>query len=151
MTISCKQLAPDDETSKILREFDFDRNPTPMWVFDARSFAFLAVNDAAVRCYGYSRREFLAMTILDIRPCKDIVRLVRRQLRGPVKPSVGEVWTHEKKDHSQLEVEITSHQISFNGHSAEIVTATAVSRRGEQGAQDSHSADHLHESRAVTA
>jgi PAS domain S-box-containing protein len=149
MTIPGPQLVPDAATSRILRDFDFDRNPTPMWVFDARSFAFLAVNDAAVDSYGYSRQEFLARTILDIRPSKDIVRLVRRQLKGPVKPSVGEIWTHEKKDHSLIDVKITSHQILFNGHSAEIVTATAVSRRREPADPDSQSADHLRETHTL--
>ena len=46
----------------------FESNPTPMWVFDAETHRFLAVNDAAMGAYGYSRDEFLAMTISDIRP-----------------------------------------------------------------------------------
>lgn len=145
MTFPGSQLIPDDATARILREFDFDRNPTPMWVFDAKTFAFLAVNDAAVLSYGYSRGEFLAMTILDIRPCKDVVRLVRRHWMSPVQPSAGEIWTHERKDHSLVEVKINSHQICFNGRSAEIVTAAALSRRGDPDATDSQSADQLHE------
>ena len=46
----------------------FDGNPLPMWAFDPETLAFLDVNEAAVRHYGYSREEFLSMTILDIRP-----------------------------------------------------------------------------------
>ena len=52
-----------DPTSEALNRFDFDQNATPMWVFDISTLAFSAVNDAAVRHYGYSRREFLSMTI----------------------------------------------------------------------------------------
>ena len=143
MTIPSPQLAPDEATSNLLRELDFDRNPTPMWVFDAKNLAFLAVNDVALGQYGYSRKEFLAMTILDIRPNKDIVRLVRRMLRSPVLLAVREIWTHEKRDHSLFAVEITSHEILFNGRPAEIVTAAPVSRHDPPDAPDSYSADHL--------
>ena len=52
-----------------------------MWIFQVATFAFLAVNDAAVQRYGFSREGFLSMTILDIRPSEDIVRLVRQGLK----------------------------------------------------------------------
>ena len=57
----------------------FDRNPLPMWIYDLQSLAFLAVNDAAVERYGYSREDFLAMTIADIRPPDDIEALYRNR------------------------------------------------------------------------
>ena len=50
----------------------FRQNPHPMWVFDAETLAFLDVNEAAVQHYGYSRGEFLAMRITDIRPSEDV-------------------------------------------------------------------------------
>src|SRR5437016_5565969 len=37
----------------------FDRHPHPMWIYDLETLAILAVNDAAVRAYGYSREELL--------------------------------------------------------------------------------------------
>ncbi len=43
-----------------------------MWIFDIETFQFLEVNQAAVNHYGYSREEFLSMTIRDIRPVEDI-------------------------------------------------------------------------------
>src|SRR5579864_259302 len=49
-------------------ELLFSANPYPMWVYDRTSLRFVSVNDAAVRTYGYSREEFLRMSILDIRP-----------------------------------------------------------------------------------
>jgi PAS domain S-box-containing protein len=52
----------------------FERNPQPMWVYDIESLMFLAVNLAAVEQYGYSRNEFLLMTLRDIRPAQDIQR-----------------------------------------------------------------------------
>ncbi len=52
-----------------------ESNPHQMWVYDLETVAFLAVNDAAVAHYGFSREEFLTMTIRDIRPKDDLVRL----------------------------------------------------------------------------
>ena len=46
----------------------FGSNPQPMWLFDIDTLVFLDVNEAAIRHYGYSRDEFLAMTIMDILP-----------------------------------------------------------------------------------
>jgi PAS domain-containing protein len=59
-----------EQMSEVERRFRllFDRNPAPFWVFDPDTLRFIEVNDAAVRQYGYSRDEFLAMSILDIRP-----------------------------------------------------------------------------------
>src|SRR4029453_13257502 len=53
----------------------FESNPHAMWVYDRETLHFLAVNDAAVDHYGYSREEFLTMTIRDIRPTEDVALL----------------------------------------------------------------------------
>jgi PAS domain-containing protein len=63
-----------------LETLAFETAETPMWVYDVKSLAFLAVNDAAVRLYGYSRDQFLAMTILDIRPAEDVIAILRETL-----------------------------------------------------------------------
>src|SRR2546428_11000614 len=39
----------------------FESSPLPMWVLDDESLRFLAVNDAALRLYGYRREELLGM------------------------------------------------------------------------------------------
>src|SRR6185295_1180978 len=49
----------------------FESNPQPMWVFDVDTLAFLEVNDAAVRHYGYSRAEFLAFIFNDTVPTEN--------------------------------------------------------------------------------
>src|ERR1039458_4573909 len=85
----------------------FDRAPVPMWVFDQESLGFLAVNDAAVRKYGYSREEFLALTIADIRPPADVPRL-RRDLSTPVHdawPVKSGEWKHRSKAGEVFDVE----------------------------------------------
>ena len=55
----------------------FERAPLPMWMFDAETLAFLAVNDAAIAHYGWSREEFLGMSIRDIRPQHDVLQVER--------------------------------------------------------------------------
>ena len=76
----------------------FDKNPEPMWVYDLDTLRFLAVNDAAVRHYGYSREEFLRMTLADIRPAEDMPAL-QRHLRGTTEEGIRTgVWRHTLRD-----------------------------------------------------
>jgi PAS domain S-box-containing protein len=93
----------------------FEANPHPMWVFDAETLAFLTVNDAAVARYGYSREEFLAMTITDIRPPEDVPALRQSvgRLAGPI--STPRHWRHRLKDGRIIRVEVTSHELVYEG------------------------------------
>jgi PAS domain S-box-containing protein len=102
----------------------FDNSPHPMWIFDRNTYIFLDVNDAAVQQYGYSRQEFLNMTILDLRPATDIPELLR-QTRAP-RPqgeSTAEKWRHRDKNGTVFPVVITSWKLTFHGHQAEVVLA----------------------------
>jgi PAS domain S-box-containing protein len=65
--VDITELKKREESFRLL----FDNNPMPMWVIDIESQKFLAVNNAAVEHYGYSREQFLAMTIFDVRPPED--------------------------------------------------------------------------------
>ena len=64
----------------------FDSNPQPAWVYDLETLAFLVVNDAALAHYGYSRQEFLRMTIENIRPPEELPAL-QENLSQPRLPS----------------------------------------------------------------
>lgn len=107
----------------------FESNPHPMWVFDLETLAFLAVNEAAVRRYGYRREEFLSMTLREIRPREEIPALIK-ELSG-IQSGITRVgvWRHLKKDGSVIEVEITGDLISFSGRRAGLVVATDVTKR----------------------
>lgn len=107
----------------------FDANPHPMWVFDRDSLAFLAVNDAAVAAYGWSRNEFLGMRITDIRPPEDVSRLLESVARGSSGLDDAGVWRHLRKDGSLLLAEISSHPLEFALHRAVLVLALDVSGR----------------------
>jgi two-component system cell cycle sensor histidine kinase/response regulator CckA len=108
----------------------FDSNPHPMWVFDAETLAFLAVNDAAVRLYGFSREEFLTMSIKDIRPPEEVPSLLEYVPDMPDTPGlVATHVKHRKKDGSALEVEGVSNPIEFGGRRARLVMANDVSAK----------------------
>jgi PAS domain S-box-containing protein len=107
----------------------FEGNPLPMWVYDFETLAFLAVNDAAIRQYGYSRSEFLSMTIKDIRPREDVPRLLENLSRIPREFEGATEWRHRKKDGTVIDVEITSHQIAFAGRTARLVLTQDITER----------------------
>jgi PAS domain S-box-containing protein len=95
----------------------FEDHPHPMFVLDAKSYRFIAVNGAALTHYGYSREEFLAMTVADIRPEEDRPRLAAfleglRPREAPAMSALG-VWTHRLKDGRLIEVEVSSSEIEF--------------------------------------
>jgi len=54
----------------------FESNPLPMWIYDSKTLAFIAVNDAAIAHYGYSRSEFLGMSLKEIRPTLDLTNFL---------------------------------------------------------------------------
>lgn len=87
----------------------FESNPNPMWFYDPKTLAFLEVNQAAIAHYGYSKEEFLQMTIADIRPSADLpaMRQVNNHLL-PGLPHTG-VGQHCRKDGSVIDVEIMAY------------------------------------------
>ena len=107
----------------------FYNNPLPMWVYDLETLAFLAVNDAAIQHYGYTREEFLSMTIKDIRPQKDIPALLENISKVTTGLDVAGTWRHRKKDGAIIDVEIISHTLTFAGRCAEVVAAKDVTER----------------------
>jgi diguanylate cyclase (GGDEF)-like protein/PAS domain S-box-containing protein len=110
----------------------FETNPLPMWVYDYETLRFVAVNDAAVRHYGYSRAEFLAMKITDIRPEEDVQVVI--DLLPRLEPRSGPaLFRHLKKDGTLIEVEVTSFELLSPERRMRIVTAqdVTVRRRAE--------------------
>lgn len=104
----------------------FERNPLPFWVFDAANLKFLEVNAAAVRVYGYTREEFMSMTILDIRDSEDHSK-VMADMALPAEAKHGaRVWTHKTKEGKTIDVRIHGADIVFNGRPARLILAEDV-------------------------
>ena len=128
--ITERRLAEEElRKSEEQHRYLFDNNPLPMWAYDINTLAFIAVNDAAIEKYKYSRDEFLNMTIADIRPHDEISRLKRdvEQPRTVIQHS-GE-WRHMLKDGSVIDVEITSHLLRIGDHDSALVVAQDITSR----------------------
>ena len=113
------------------REFRslFAANPLPMWIYDLTTLRFLEVNDAAVQRYGYTRDEFLAMRITDIRPASDVHRLVANVSQSRQVLEHAGSWRHRVKSGQIIDVEITSHTITFADQPAALVMAQDITER----------------------
>lgn len=96
----------------------------PMWVYDRETRKFLEVNDAAIAAYGFSRKEFLSMTLIDIRPIEDVPEFLRlTDHPRPTGESTAEKWRHKTKDGTVVPVIITSWELTYRGVPAELVLA----------------------------
>ena len=102
----------------------FEGNPQPMWIYEAGTLRFLAVNDSACRVYGYSREEFLAMDVMGV--CS---------AEGEPADMVTGLWNHRTKTGGELEVEVFSHRITWNGVAAEVAFIHDLTARRATEAQ----------------
>jgi PAS domain S-box-containing protein len=106
-------------------------------VVAAPPLAFLAVNEAAVRLYGYSNDEFLAMTADQIRPEEDVDDL-RKAFDDPGNYRQ-RVWRHRKKNGELIPVKVTSFNLDFDGKKARLGVIEDLTERmlAEERAQQS--------------
>jgi two-component system cell cycle sensor histidine kinase/response regulator CckA len=110
----------------------FEVMPMPAWVYDIDTYRFLAVNPAAVAHYGYTEAQFLAMTILDVRPPEDVERVkaqVKARQSGYEGQGRGWGYRHLKADGTVIDVEVISHAFDFEGHSARIVLVNDITEQ----------------------
>lgn len=105
----------------------FESTPQPIWVYNEDTLGFLAVNEAATRTYGYSRDEFLSMTIDDIRPSEDIPTLMIKN--DPNDLVISSPWRHRTRTGATLYVEMSSHPVVFDGKNSRLVIVNDVTER----------------------
>jgi len=110
-----KALEESEERYRLL----FEVHPQPMWVVDANSLSFLAVNGAALALYGYSREEFRNMTADQIRPEEDVAGL-RKAFEDHSRDYRQRVWRHRKKSGELIHVKVVSFNLEFSGRPARL-------------------------------
>ena len=119
----------------------FAGNPQPMWMYDVESLAFLQVNEAATRLYGYSQEQFRCMTLLDIFSPEqsadlpaELQEVGSQQLSGP--------WLHQRQDGSVLQVDIASQRMVESGRAVVFALMQDVTERQRLHAQLMRQAHH---------
>ena len=122
----------EDITKERLREESFrllfDSNPVPMWVYDCSDYRFLAVNNAAIQHYGYSRDQFMTMSAFDIRPASERQRF-KQMVDDFQEKETGECWRHQKADGTLIDVSIYARALDYDGCRASLVAAHDITDR----------------------
>jgi len=114
----------------------FKQIPLPLWLYDAETLSFISVNNAAVEQYGYSRDEFLAMTVLDLHPPQErgaAAGLIKQNRDASVRH-----WMdihHVKKDGSVIDAEVLSHELILSGRRTRLVVAVDATERHRTAAE----------------
>jgi PAS domain S-box-containing protein len=120
-----ESLRQSEESHRVL----FEKSPLPMWVVERETLQFLAVNDAAVDHYGYSRAEFLEMTLRDVHPPEEVPRLLADLASQTTDESIPHTRRHRKKDGTDIDVEVIAHPIAFGEWKARLAVLTDVTER----------------------
>jgi PAS domain S-box-containing protein len=111
----------------------FKMSPYPMWIYDLETLKFRKVNTSAMLLYGFQEEEFMNMRISDIRPDDDVPVLInavdRIKLNFNHEYHWSGTWRHKKKNGELIYVEISSHEITFDGKKSELVLAYNVTDR----------------------
>ncbi|MEP6989973.1 MAG: PAS domain S-box protein [bacterium] len=106
----------------------FALSPQPAWVYDQATLRFVEVNEAAVRHYGWTREEFLGMTVRDIRPPSEQATLDQIRTLGASEPHTVEA-IHRTRGGRLLQVEISSYPLEFLGRPSRMVLVHDVTER----------------------
>jgi PAS domain S-box-containing protein len=111
----------------------FQSNPVPIVIYDVISFAVLDVNQMASELYGYTREEFIQLTIKDIRPPGEIpliVETIRKRVFDSEIRNLG-TWNHLKKTGEPIKVEVIGHSINYMGRHCMIVVCNDVTEQSK--------------------
>jgi PAS domain S-box-containing protein len=125
-----RALTALEESEKRYSEL-FDASPSPIWVFDQQTLEIMDVNQAAIEHYGYTRNEFLSMTIKDIRPAEDIELLetTHAKHKNDKHAVIEDTIRHKKKNGEIIQVDIQSNLIEYKGRAAKVVVINDVTER----------------------
>ncbi len=113
----------------------FEQSPLPKFLYDLETLRYLAVNEAALRTYGYTRDEFLKLTVTDLRPPEEVASFLnalanaQRDPRAAANQRSMGTWTHRKKSGERFEVEIMGSGFEFEGRPVRLAVAQDVTNR----------------------
>ena len=109
----------------------FNNNPSCIFVWDPHTLKILEVNQAAIEAYGYSKKEFLQLTVLDIRPSEEHIRFLEvvnvARKHEIYKKTI--TWRHINKKSEVIFMEISSHNITYHGKKAVLAIGKNVTEK----------------------
>ena len=107
----------------------FESNPLPMWMLSLPEYRVIDVNSSALTQYGYTKEEFLAIDVANIRPKEDRDRFKTITDKGFRSEHHAGVWRHLKKDGTIIYVDIVTHDLFYEGKPARFVLANNVTEK----------------------
>jgi diguanylate cyclase (GGDEF)-like protein/PAS domain S-box-containing protein len=111
-----------DETFRLL----FDSNPVAMWLFDRETLQYIAVNDAALASYGYTREQFLSLTVMDTRAGDPAATEAAIRALPDIQNNHN-VVLHRRADGSIFPVAICSRIMDHEGRKVRLAAVTDIS------------------------
>ncbi|MBN2746625.1 MAG: PAS domain S-box protein, partial [Bacteroidales bacterium] len=133
--LSASDISEQEQNLQLLQENEqnyrklFLQNPQPMWIYDLETLCFLEVNDAALNNYGYSREEFMNMSIRDIRPKETVQKLLKDIERTSMSLNNAGEWRHRKKNGELIDVEVISYRLTYQGKKVRLVMPHDITDR----------------------
>lgn len=107
----------------------FAESPTPMYIYDENTFQFFAVNAAALKQYGYSEEEFLAMNATQIRPQEEVEAFSEASSKGPDQYYDFGRWRHVRKNGETFYVHIYASATEFQGVKSRLILAVDINKK----------------------
>ena len=119
------ELRASEQKYKLL----FDSNPLSMWMLSLPDYEIIDANEVTLLQYGYSKDEFLKLSVLDFRPEEDIEKFkasTNTNFRGIYHAGI---WRHVKKNGAIMYVDIVTHDILYKGQETRLVLANNVTEK----------------------
>ena len=130
-SLTVTQLHSRRALASVARDYQplFQNNPLPMWIYDPQTLRILDANNQALANYGYSREEFLALRVTQIRPPDGIPDLMKALSELPQEVQRTGPVTHQRKNGENFSVEVIGHAFQFDGIAARLVAILDVTDR----------------------
>src|SRR5512133_280923 len=118
----------------------FEKNPLPMWVYDVQTLGMLAVNDAALAQYGYSKQAFVGLSVLDLHPPDEAAQAQQHLQLASGEPVTQTLWRHRLANGDLIDVEVVTEYVELDGIQARLalVRDLTAQRGSEQQLREEH-------------
>jgi len=138
--VATHQDITEDRRREESFRFMFDNNPLPMWVWDHETLRILAVNNAACAKYGYTREQFLALTMRDIKTEHGWDSIEATVGGDSSSQREGRTTVHRRADGSSFDVEFYGRSVTYEGRAASVVALMDITdrKRAEAETREAH-------------